>query len=181
MNGLVGLRIALFAGLFIGIMLVLVFLRMTKTDGNVKCKYDERQEMARGKGFKYAFYTAISWMGLEVILKAMEVDMTIVEDIYSMVGLLVSILVYVIYAIFNDAYFSLNENFGRVMVSFGFIAAFNFIIGISTLLSGQTFVDGKFTFSSINLICGAIFVVIFIAIIIKNMIDRMGDKNNEES
>lgn len=181
MNGLAGLRIAVLIGLFIGVLLILVFLKVTKTDGDVKLKYDERQDAVRGKGFKYGFYTAIGWLGLDMILKALEIDMTMFEDIFSMVGVLVSLIVYVVYAIFNDAYFSLNENFRRVIGVFIFITIFNFAIGISNFATGQAFVNGKFTVNAINLFCGFAFVVIFVAIIIKNMIDKTGDKYNEES
>lgn len=59
-------------------LLVLLLLKTTKNDGSIKCKYDERQELVRGRGFKYALFT---------------------------IGAIIGMMVYVIYAIWNEAYF----------------------------------------------------------------------------
>ena len=46
--------------LTIGIILIIIMatLKLSNTDGSSKTKYDERQQVARGKGYTYAFYTA---------------------------------------------------------------------------------------------------------------------------
>ena len=39
-------------GILVGLLLMVVILKLTKTDGSLKCKYDERQQLVRGKGFQ---------------------------------------------------------------------------------------------------------------------------------
>ena len=42
-------------GLFAGIVISIVIIRMINKDGKFKTKYDEMQKIARGKAYKYAF------------------------------------------------------------------------------------------------------------------------------
>ncbi len=50
------LTVGVVIGLIVGIICVVLLLAVTKTDENVKYKYDERQELVRGRGFKYGFF-----------------------------------------------------------------------------------------------------------------------------
>ena len=47
--------LGILCGLLIGGIVVVIILKLTKEDGSVKCKYDERQQLVRGIGFKYGF------------------------------------------------------------------------------------------------------------------------------
>lgn len=39
-------------GILIGLVLVAILIRYVRTDKKIKAKYDERQELIRGRGFK---------------------------------------------------------------------------------------------------------------------------------
>ena len=51
----VEMALGMVTGLVLGLILFIIILKVTKKDGKIKCQYDERQELARGKGFKYGY------------------------------------------------------------------------------------------------------------------------------
>ena len=52
--------IGVIVGVAVGLVLTFLLIRYSRTDKKIKPKYDERQELIRGRGFKYAFYTRLS-------------------------------------------------------------------------------------------------------------------------
>lgn len=159
-------------GIFIGLIFVAIFLKITKKDGKMKCKYDERQMLARGKGFKYGFFTLMLYDFIYGVLD-IAIEKPFVDSLVAMtIGVVLSIAVYVVYCIWKDAYISLNENPGRVLFSFAMIAIANFLIGIGSLIHGDAIEDGVLNYRIVNLICAILFVVIFIAFLIKRMVSK---------
>lgn len=47
----VGYLIGVMVGLVVGLLAAAMFLKFIKKDHSWKCKYDERQELVRGRGF----------------------------------------------------------------------------------------------------------------------------------
>ena len=89
-----------------------------------------------------------------------------------MIGVIIGLLVYVIYAIWNEAYFSLNENPRIVMIVLGFIGFVNLGIGIMRMVEGTFLTDGKLTFNSINFMLGIAFVIIFVILAAKQVVNK---------
>jgi hypothetical protein len=171
------MQLGIFTGMIVGALLVVLLLKVTKKDGNIKCKYDERQASVRGKSFKLSFFTLIVYNAIYGLLGIM-VEKPFIDTLASMmIGICLSVAVYAVYCIWNDAYFSLNENPKRLLIAFGIIAAFNLMIGCTNLFSGKIITDGMLNFRSTNLICGILFVVIFAALLVK----VVKNKTNQES
>lgn len=169
MNGLV---IYIVAGLIIGLILVAIVLKVTKRDGSFKCKFDERQELVRGRGFKYAFFTLISYnLFLGLIYPALEKEF-MDESIKLILGVLLAILVYACYCIWHEGYFSLNENPKRVLIAFAIIALSNLLIGVVQLSHFGFLVDGKITYHSTNLFCALMFIIVFITLLLKSISNK---------
>lgn len=171
-NGTLGILTGIIIGAIIGIILVILILKVTKTDGDIKCKYDERQELVRGKGFKYAFFTLLFYNSAAACLIAAFKEIPIDSSGFLMIGVIIQLLVYVIYAIWNEAYFSLNENPQKVMVALALIGLFNLFIGIYQIAEGRFLENGLLTFRSMNFFLGIAMVIVFIVLAVKQICRR---------
>ena len=147
-------------GLLVGIILLIVILKATKKDGKIKCRYDERQEITRGKAFKYGFFTLIVCNFLYGIGNSLG-ERVYVDPMAGMfLSICIGITVYASYCIWHESYFSLNENPKRVIIAFVAIGLFNAVIGVHNICDGSFVEDGVIGFHCTNLICSAVMFVI---------------------
>lgn len=159
--------LGILCGLLIGGIVVIIILKLTKEDGSVKCKYDERQQLVRGRGFKYGFFVLLIYDFVYGIA-GFAAERRYLDDGAAMIlGICAGVLVYASYCIWNDGYFSLNENPRKVLIAFVFIGIFNLLLGIRQIKAGALIVKGMLTFRCVNLLCGAMFLVLFLVIFAK--------------
>ncbi|MCR5107326.1 MAG: hypothetical protein K6B28_04110 [Lachnospiraceae bacterium] len=175
MNNSQGSGIAL--GLFTGIIIVIVLIKIWNKDGKLKTQYDEMQEKARGKAYKYAFWTLVIIEALIIVLKSFEIKLPVDDITLLIIPVLISVLVQASYSIWNDAYVGLNTNTKRFGIIAIVIAGLNFAVALIAILDGRMVKDGMFEFPLTNLICGLIFVIIGIESVIKN---HLKDSNEED-
>lgn len=172
MNAAMGL------GMLCGIGFGLLVLWIVKRDRALKCKYDERQELVRGKGFKYGFYTMILYNFLyassELIFEKSYMDGSVAGLISIFLGMAVSIC----YCIWKDSYISLNENPKQMMIVFAVLGIPNLIGGIRMFLSGEAVQNGKLTIHCINLLCALMCILFFITLFLKNVCSKREDGEN---
>lgn len=161
--------IGIVCGIMVGILLAALLKRKTRMDNSKKYKYDERQEVVRGKGFKYGFFTILICNGLAVCMKIAEVPLFNELGLPIIIGSFMGIGVWVVYCIWNEGYFALNENKGRIMILFVSAAIMNFCVGASALVHGTVIQDGKLTYQSINFLCGLLFIIIFLTMFLKKV------------
>lgn len=168
---------AYIAGFVVGLLLVavvgVIFARFAHTDGARKPKFDERQELVRGRGYKYAFFTLIIYQMLYAAVKT-GFGWAVLDDITGMfVGLFLSIAVYACYAIWHDAYFALNEKRRYYIGLFAAVTVLNAVIGIGHVARGEFVMDGVVRFSnSLNLMCAVLFLVILAVLLLKEIASR---------
>lgn len=147
-------------GIIFGLILLAVILKLTKTDGFMKCKYDERQQLVRGRGFKYAFFTLMFYNVFYGILDV-ALEKRVMDNFTGMIiGIVLGAMVYAIYCIWNDGYFSLNENPRRVRIAFFAIGVFNLALAFWSIAHGTVMEDGILTFRGANLFCGIMMLII---------------------
>ena len=168
--------IALGIGIVFGLVLVMVFLerRLSKCDEH----YDERQILARGKGYKISFLTVIL---LNIFYACFFYGLT--KDIVSpqlvFMGIaFVGILVYSIYCIFKDAYVQVGQKIGRWVILLIFVIIANVAAAFTGSERGFN-VDGFATGSSINILIAITFTIELIAVAIKFFIDKRGEAYEE--
>lgn len=172
-----GMILGVGAGILIGVLVIMVMLKITKTDGKMKCEYDERQAALRGNGYRYGFFTilicnivyGLLWMSLS----SLPIDTGAAMILSGLVG----VGVQVTYCIWHDCYFSLNEQRTRVMIAFVIIGGINTVLGVHNLLSGSAIENGVLNFHCVNLFCGLLFVEIFVVLLLKHL---CGDREREE-
>ena len=162
---------ATFAGIMVGILLAVILIKAANRDGRFKTEYDERQEVVRGKGFKYSFYTMIILSGVKICLEAGEIELPIHRAVQAFGFMAICVLVYVTYAIMNDAYFGLNNKIDRYILIFAILAVVQTASAVAQGISGELIVDGILGFGGCSIVCAFLFVWIFALMIIKKATD----------
>lgn len=164
--------LGIMCGIVVGVIFLAVLMKLSKTDGSIRGKFDERQKIVRATGFKYAFFTLLIYdLAYGGLNSAM--DRRLADDLAGMfIGSCLSIVVYVAYAIWNEGYFSINENPRRVLVIFAVVAICNMAIGIRNAAKGRLVEDGMLTIHCLNLVCGITFIAIFAIIFIKWQVSK---------
>lgn len=165
-----GMIAGMATGLLVGLVIAAVSLKMTKTDGRMKCEYDERQSVIRGKGYKYGFFTFMICNFLHGMSYAAEINLPLDPAAFAILSIIIAIAVQISYCIWNDAYFSMNENKNRVLVVFAVIGIVNLALGIFGIYDGRTIENGMMNFRSANLFCGILFLYIFGVLFLKRFV-----------
>lgn len=166
-------------GVLAGVIFAIFLLKWMKKGREIRCRWDERQLLIRGNGFKYSFFTVIillylySMFGNEIHGFPMDYQATGIFIIFF------GVMVDIVYCIWKGAYFALNENKKRVMAAFVVLGLINLLVGIRNLVNGDSFTDGVLNIRSANLFCGVLFVVIFATMLIRMLISEKDDE--EES
>lgn len=154
-------------GVAVGLVLVAALVWLTRKMGGKidldikKDAYDERQLLARGVAYKFAFYTLMIGM---VIIALME-EIAGIRLFMSMAGVwlmvCISLAVFATICIVKDAYMSLYENAKGVVIMFSAIALLNIAIGIGNIVDGMPLIEnGVISVRCANLIVGLLFVYI---------------------
>lgn len=163
-------------GCIVGLILTGCLLMASTKDGKIKRDYDERQQLVRGRGFKYGFFTMMICNGLSVFLFICMEKPFMDAATASTVSIIIAIVVYVSYCIWNEGYFSLNENPKKVVVLFLIIGVFNVVAFIGNAVHGNVIQDGVLTFRGINLVCALMVAVVLLVLLLKR-INRKREDN----
>lgn len=155
-----GLLLGMLVGVGVGLLVVAFGVKWVKVRKGSNFEYDERQQLARGNGFKYAYVTSIVYNGVLCLLTVTGISIPVELSVLIMMGILFTVLVYAVYCIKHDAYVSLNENANRLMILFTILGGINFFIGVMHLIHGTMVVEGILTFHGINLLCGILLLVV---------------------
>jgi len=170
------------AGVIFGLAIVcIIFLLVKKlghtTDEEFKAKYDERQDAARGKAFKYAFYAMLIGVAIELLYHVNCPEGFVpVEPIYLDMGImLLGLLVYASVAIWKNAYIGFNQTYKRSVILLSVIAAINIVIGVMNFTASTTA-------GFINLLLGGAMAILCIEMVIKHRVDlKESDQDCDEN
>ncbi len=169
--------IGIIVGIIVGLLICLVVFRFFNNDGKMKTQYDEMQELIRGRGYKYAFYTMLVCEGLLIPLSIGNVRLPFDAASTHFLIIFIGVVVHFTYSIFNDAYIGLNTNMKRFVIVMVIVAVINFASAFAAFKSGDLFVDGQFREPFVNFLCGMLFVVLAIELFIKRIIDSGREEN----
>lgn len=170
---------AVTSGMLMGILAGLLFggilLFFKKKGARKKCEFDERQELIRGRGFKKGFFS-MAICNAVAACYSMAVEKSIIDvSTSSIFSIMIGAGVFAVYCIWKDAYFSLNENRKQMLILFAIIAICNFSVLIAEYESGDSILikQGVLQPEVINIMCGVLYVVIFMTFLAKEVAERM--------
>ena len=161
MNNMIYIFIGLFVAIF-GISLIIA--RKTGT-----ARYDERQQLLRGKAYKAAFFVLVAYLCLNVVFY-MAVDTEWADlTINLFIGVCLSITVFAVMCILGDAYFPINKAPKKQIVLFGFICLLQLAAAILNLIDTDVLfiTDGRVNYHIVHFVLAAMFLTILAALIIK--------------
>jgi len=163
-------------GFLLGLCLVFMILALITKGNRLKSpKYDERQEIERGRGFKYAFFCMlIILFALSVFSAGGFFDARDFLVTYSL-AMFAGVNVYVLYCIWHEAYFALNQKTTYVIVMFFLIALSNLALTIFSYFDGILIQNGKFGYGVLNLFCTITFFNMFIVMLIKRCVNARSE------
>ena len=160
-------RIIIVFTVLISVLLAVVLVASVQTGDSMKQNYDERQELARGHGFKYGFYTILILSFVEFTLEMADVYLPMSAGLSSLLCVLLGVGVYMVYCIWKDAYFALNQKAGALMAVFFVIGTVNLIMGVDAFVHGTAIENNQLTIRSINLFGGILMLVICVTLLLK--------------
>lgn len=165
------LSIAWIIGLMVGIVLVVVLLKAMNKNGKAKTEYDERQQIERGKAYKYGFFAMLLTCAALIFLDTFETVLPFLGMLTYFLPILAGVVVQFSYSIFHDAYEGLNTNMGRFTVILIAISALNIVIAVIRFVRGGMIEDGKLCSQFLNLLVGIMCLIVGIELLIKKAID----------
>ena len=175
-----GFAVGFLAVIMIAIVIMIISLKFSNNDNAVRTKYDERQQIVRGTGYKYSFWTVVILQVVLCMLDAFDVNLPIKNTVLYFLVIAIGVMVHTTYCIFHDGYFGINNNPKQYYLMFVLIGLFNLFIGILNSIQGRLFSDGKLDVPVINFICGLMFVILGICIAINKYILKNEDDSEDD-
>lgn len=165
-------EISVVCGMLIGFFLVAIFVTLAVKGDDKKAKFDERQELVRGRGFKYSFVGVIGYNGVVYALDLLGINLHMRPAISSLICVLVGATIYAGYCIWNDGYFALNQRRGIILMLIGVGGILNLAFGIAAIVNGTIWINDQLSIRSMNLFCGIMCIVIWSIMLAKYLKDR---------
>lgn len=162
--------IAFVLGILAGLILVVILIVAATKGDEVKARYDERQEVVRGKGFKYAFFSMITWEIILFALEPLEITLPLSMSNASFINVIFGVTVYATYCIWNDGYFALNQKNGLIITFLSVMGLINLLMGITAFVEGYAWINGQLSIRSINLFCGIMMIIVCATMLLKKFV-----------
>lgn len=169
------MMLGFFAG-FIAVIIVLIIIR--KKNPSSVAQYDERQKAIQGVGYKYGFFSMIILSLFASILydtlktKGLWADMFTLE----IGAMMVSVLIFAGYSIFNDAYIGFNQKSTKIIITFGVIFVINLVIAYLNIFFDDSSIKESLNTAIVNLMCAVLMIIVIIMIVIKQITNKKADK-----
>lgn len=146
---------------------------------NQKPQFDERQELIRGKAYKNAFLAVISYGALYISASLLIEKEFLTTSVALIIGMFVGLVVYAVYSIWNEAFFSLNQTPKTYIILLICTAFLNAQSGINTIIDGSIVANGTLALKSISLICAVALTIILMTMLVKIVINKKAEQEGE--
>lgn len=170
-----GRMIGIAVGIMIGLIICLILYKLMNKDGKIKTQYDEMQQIIRGKGYCYAFYAIMICEALLILLSVGNVRLPFDNACLHFLIIFIGVIIHITYCIFKDAYIGLNTNMKRFIIIMIVVSVINFMSAFVALKGGEMMIDGQLQPPFINFLCGLLFVILAIELLIKKTIDNRSE------
>ncbi|MBO4289242.1 MAG: hypothetical protein J5865_03975 [Lachnospiraceae bacterium] len=159
----------------VGLVLCVIFARLANKDHKTKTEYDERQKAIRGRGYMFGFYTLLIFEAVIVILGMSGVELPVDAYLVHFAGILIGLLVFVCYCIWNDGYWGINNDRKRYAIIFAVAALLNAIPIVGVIRDGTLYKDGKFSIQILNVMVLAMLIIVILVLAVKGLVDRRAE------
>ena len=161
-----------FIMLAIFVVIAVVTAIVTVRSRKAKIKFDERQQIARGRAFEAGFYTLmLTLLGYILCNNVMDISVLGVE-IGIALCIIVSVGVFAVVGVFKDAFLEYNSSVKSRSILFAILGGLNLVLGLLALHDGQLLEDGRLDVSVINLAIGCLMLVVVTCIVVRNALQK---------
>ena len=166
-----GTGIFLAIGIMVGVMIAAWLL--SRKSWKKECEYDEMQLKIRARGYQIGFYTALFLMLVLILLWELNWLTVATPGFAIYTALIISVTVFAIYCILNDAFLAIRGNANRYFWLFGLIIAIEGIVTVRNISNGEMLENGKLTFGSgAPAVMAVCFLAILITLFVKTVRNR---------
>lgn len=158
------------------VILISLFSKFSGNQEPKKEEFDERQEIVRNKGCKYAFYVLIYYTVFKIIWDIWQ-ETEGGPDIMDLAAISLAIVVYAAYAILNDGYLPLNAKPISSALSLFALSVPNLAIAAAGLSSPRS--TGAFN-GLAALLAGSAGLILAVMILIKRIYDKKTEPKEPE-
>ena len=158
-------------GIMVGVMIAAWLL--SRKSWKRECEYDEMQLKIRARGYQIGFYTALFLMLVLILLWELNWLTVATPGFAIYTALIISVTVFAIYCILNDAFLAIRGNANRYFWLFGLIIAIEGIVTVRNISNGEMLENGKLTFGSgAPAVMAVCFLAILITLFVKTVRNR---------
>lgn len=162
------------------IVLIAIVYVIRKKSGLMSEKYDERQKIIQGIGYKYGFFAMlISSMAYGLLIGGFDIP------IHPAVGItacaFMGVGVFAGYCIWKDAYFGISGNDKKTIILMVLVVIVNVLSVVSHIMADTLIEDGVLGISAMNALCALLFLAMLVVIAAKRWkIGKADDRSKEE-
>ena len=171
--------LGLTAGIICALIILVIVWKINKK--TMKGKFDERQELVRGRGYKYACFTLLILLTADLLAEAYGFFETTVftREIAVFFMILAGVMVYAVYCIKNDSYFGVGTDTRTYRAVMWVVIVCQLINAVSGLREGAL-INGKLDFGTVSsLLFAAAFTVIMLALYIRKRNEGADEADDE--
>ena len=125
--------------------------------------YDERQMAARGVAYRLAYMTLVGALMADVLVQSLYGPWT-ERCVDLLLGIFLSVLVFILACVRHDAYFSLRQKPGTYLVLFAAVILAQIPNTMLRLRDGTMIVDGLLTWEALSPACIVLFLAAEVAV-----------------
>lgn len=155
----------LLAFLLIFAAMWVIFIKL----GRQADKYDERQEINRGKAFKAGFVTVCIWELLYYAAELFGVAIPAEGGLMAICGILAGLCVFAVRSVFTDAYIPINRRSNLTVVPLLAISFMDITVGVSNIIDGKLITDGRLNCHAATLFVGIILLIVGLTCLIRKL------------
>lgn len=178
-GGSTSMQMTLSASL-VGVSLGIFLITLSLKGRSSKRVYDERQELIRGRGYRLAFLTMAAYCGIMMILEISGVKVFMERAVELGLGALIGLCVHVVYCIWKDGYYAMNESIRRRIGVVTGLVAFNGLNVVFNIKRGGVLRDGELTFYSFSIFIFMFMVIMLVSLVLRYVVLVKEQKNEDE-
>ncbi len=161
------------AGVVAGIFVAGIAVLVKKFSAKEKQQFDERQIIARLRGYKLGFFTMMIFNAAYAIYAMMIEKPILNTDISMILSIVLGGLVFSVYVIWKDAYAELHKGRKNFLLLFGAVGLLNLLSGIRNLEDNAAIVEsGSSQLYLLNFFASILCGISFLALAIKGLSER---------
>ena len=161
-----------FIMLAIFVVIAVVTAIVTVRSRKAEIKFDERQQIARGRAFEAGFYTLmLTLLGYIFCNNVMDISVLGVE-IGIALCIIVSVGVFAMVGVLKDAFLEFNSSAKARGFFFGVLGGINLALGVWAVLDGRLFENGQLSLPVLNLSIGGLMLVVVACIAVRNALQK---------